>query len=51
MVIELVSAEFAPISISLSVTSDDGLSTVGSLSTFDDAWVIQGWGGETEIYQ
>ena len=26
------------------------MSTVGDLSTFDDAWVIQGWGGETEIY-
>ena len=43
------SSEFSALSFSLSVQSDNALSTVGAASSYDE-WLQAGYEGETEIY-
>ena len=44
------SAEFSKLSFSLSVSSDDNITTVGDASNFDDLWGIQNYDGDSGMY-
>ena len=44
------SAEFSKLSFSLTISSDDALTTVGAASTFDDLWGIQNYDGDSGMY-
>ena len=44
------SSEFSKLSFSLSATSDDAITTAGSVSTYDEMWGIAGYDGDSAIY-